>query len=270
MLKKLLFILMFTSSAVVWTNQFSNVDKVQGVGIISHLGDRIDLTAKFKDETGQSVYLGQFFQSNKPVIISPVFFSCRSLCNYHLNGLIDSLKNIPWSAGQKYELVALGFDERENHEMAKDKKDSYMRIYSRPGTENGFHFLTSDKETIERMTDQLGFKFRWNPEMNEWAHPSAAIIITPDGVISRYLPGVYFEKSDIKLALNESVNGRLGNFLDRLILYCFKYDELKSKYTVNVINILKVSFIGAILVVFLITVFLWLRQRRQKIQDVVS
>lgn len=279
MLKKLLSLILFISSAVVCANQFNKDElaktngegpQLQGVGIITHLGNKLDLTAKFQDETGQNVYLGKYFQADKPVIISPVYYGCRSLCNYHLNGLIESLRAMQWSAGQKYELVALGFDERETFEMARDKKDSYMRIYARPGTENGFHFLIADKETIERLTDQLGFKFRWNPEMNEWAHPSAAIIINPDGVIVRYLPGVYFEKNDIKLALNEAVDGRLGTLFDRLLLFSFKFDEQKSKYIPNWINILKVSAFGVISMLFLLMILLWLRLRRQRLQNVSS
>lgn len=277
MLKKLLSLVLIISSAVVCANQFNKEElaktigdgpQLQGVGIITHLGNKVELTEKLQDEDGHQIHLGKYFQANKPVIISPVYYGCRSLCNYHLNGLFESLKAINWSAGQQYELVALGFDERETYDLARDKKDSYMRIYARPGTENGFHFLTTDKETIERLTDQLGFKFRWNPEMNEWAHPSAAIIINPDGVITRYLPGVYFEKSDIKLALNEAVDGRLGTLFDRLLLYCFKYDEQQSKYIPYGINILKVSAFGVISILFLFMTIMWFRLRRRRLQGV--
>jgi protein SCO1/2 len=246
------------------------VPQLQGVGITPRIGSSLDLTMKFKDEAGQEVNIGKYFNPGKPVILSPVYFGCRSLCNYHLNGLIDGLKSLDWSAGQKYEVIALSFDERETSDLAKGKKESYMKAYSRPGTQNGFHFLTTSKETINKITDDLGFKFRWNPEMNEWAHPSAAIVISPNGMITRYLPGVYFEARDIKLALNESVDGRLGTFVDQLVLYCFKYNEHKSKYTPYVLNIMKV---GGILIILIIGGWLasfWLRSRRQRLQKVSS
>jgi protein SCO1/2 len=246
------------------------VPQLQGVGIIPHIGVSLDLGLKFQDEGGQTVSLGKYFKPGKPVIISPVYFGCRSLCNYHLNGLIDGLKSMDWSVGQKFDVVALSFDERETSELGREKKESYMRAYARPGTQGGFHFLTADKETIERVTEQLGFKFRWNPEMNEWAHPSAAIVVSPSGVITRYLPGVYFEARDIKLALNESVDGHLGTFVDRMVLYCFKYDEQKSKYTPYVLNIMK---FGGVLIVLIMGVWLtsfWMRSRRQRMQKVSS
>jgi protein SCO1/2 len=246
------------------------VAQLQGVGIIPHIGATLDFTAKFQDESGQTVNLGKYFQPGRPVIISPVYFGCRSLCNYHLNGLIDGLKSLDWSVGQKFDVVALSFDERETSQLGSEKKESYMRAYARPGTQGGFHFLTADKETVERITDQLGFKFRWNPEMNEWAHPSAAIVVSPNGVITRYLPGVYFEQRDIKLALNESVDGKLGTFVDQVVLYCFRYNEHKSKYTPYVLNIMKV---GGILIILIIGAWLtsfWVRSRRQRLQKVSS
>lgn len=239
------------------------VPELQGVGLDPQIGQTIPMNLEFKDEDGRVVRLDQFLSPGKPMILSPVYFGCRSLCNYHLNGLTEGLKGLDWSAGEKFEVVALSFDDHEGPELAKAKKESYMKLYDRPKGVRGWHFLTGDKESISKLTQQVGFRFRWNQEMGEWAHPSAAIIVSPDGKITRYLPGVYFRPQDIKLALNESVDGKLGTFVDRMVLFCFRYDEHQSKYSPVVSNIMK---LGGALMIFALALWLipfWYRSRRK-------
>lgn len=239
------------------------VAELQGVGIDQKIGSKIPLDIEFKNEDGQPVKLGQFLAPGKPIIISPVYYGCRSLCNYHLNGLTEGLKGLDWSAGEKFEVLAISFDDREGPELAKAKKESYMKLYDRPKANGGWHFLTGDAKAIGSLTSSVGFKFRWNDDMGEWAHPSAAIIVSPEGQITRYLPGVFFRPQDIKLALNESVDGKLGTFVDRMVLYCFRYDEHQSKYSPFVTNIMKLGGGLMILALAFWLIPFWLRSRRQ-------
>lgn len=239
------------------------VPELQDVGIDHKIGQTIPLDLEFKNEEGQVVKLGQFLAPGKPLIISPVYYGCHSLCNYHLNGLTEGLKGLDWNAGEKFEVLAISFDDREGPELAKAKKESYMNFYDRPKASGGWHFLTGDIKAIGAITSAVGFKFKWNQEMNEWAHPSAAIIVSPEGKITRYLPGVYFKPQDIKLALNESVDGKLGTFVDRMVLFCFRYDEHQSKYSPFVTNIMKLGGGLMILVLAAWLIPFWLRSRRQ-------
>lgn len=239
------------------------VPELQGVGIIHQIGSSLPLDLEFKNEDGQIVKLGQFLAPGKPVILSPVYFGCRSLCNYHLNGLTEGLKGLDWNAGEKFEVLAISFDDHEGPELAKGKKNSYMKLYDRPKAEAGWHFLTGNAASIKALTTAVGFKFRWNQEMNEWAHPSAAIIVSPEGKITRYLPGVFFRPQDIKFALNESVDGKLGTFVDRMVLFCFRYDEHQSKYSPFVSNIMKVGGGLMILVLAIWLIPFWIRSRRR-------
>ncbi len=236
---------------------------LQGVGIDQKIGSNLPLDLEFKNENGEIVKLGQFLAPGKPIIVSPVYYGCRSLCNYHLNGLTEGLKGMEWNAGEKFEVLAISFDDHEGPELAKGKKESYMKLYDRPEAEKGWHFLTGDLKAIGALTSAVGFKFRWNKEMGEWAHPSAAIVVSPEGKITRYLPGVYFKPQDIKLALNESVDGKLGTFVDRMVLFCFRYDEHQSKYSPFVSNIMK---LGGGLMILALAIWLipfWLRTRRR-------
>lgn len=231
------------------TNSANTPAELKGVGIKEHLGETIDLNLQVRDESGQLRTLGSFFTSHKPVMLSPVYFNCPGLCNYHFNGVVETLQNIDWNPGDKFEVIAFSFDSKEGAELATAKKANYMKMYNRAGTENGFHFLSADEATIKKLTASLGFEYRWNAQANEWSHASAAIVITPDGKISRYLHGIAFEPKDMKLALNEASNGKIGNIIDSVVLFCFKYDEHKSKYGLQVFRVVQLA--GALMVLIL-------------------
>lgn len=233
-------------------------EEIKDVGVEEKLGQKVDLSAMVTDEKNQQVPLSSFFKSHKPVILSPIYFSCPNICNYHLNGLIDVLKNVDWSPGNQFEVVALSFDSKEKSDIASSKKDSYMKMYNRPGTEAGFHFVTADEATIQKITSEVGFKFKWNDQIKEWAHASAAIILSDDGTISRYLPGIQFEPRDVKLALNEAANGKVGSIVDSVLLYCFKYDRHQSKYGLQAFRVMQLAgaLTAAILALWLIPVLM--------------
>lgn len=229
--------------------------ELAGVGIDEKLGGKIDLTLKVKNEKGEEVALSTFFDGKHPVILSPVYFSCPGLCNFHLNGLTDALKLMDknWSVGSKFSILAVSFDSKETPDLAAKKKKTYIKLYDRAGTENGWHFLTTDEPTVQALMSSVGFKFKWDETQKEWAHASAAIIINPDGTISRYLPGIMFVPQDIKMALNEAAEGKIGTVVDSLIMYCFKYDPVQSKYTLVAFNAMKMG--GALMVLVMV---LWL------------
>ena len=224
-------------------------DELKNVGIEEQLGKKIDLGLVVTDETGQKRPLSSFFATHRPVILSPVYFSCPNLCNYHLNGLTDTLKKVDWSPGNQFEVVAFSFDAREKSDVAALKKQSYMKLFDRPGTETGWHFVTADEATIQKLTRDVGFKFKWLEETKEWSHASAAIVLANDGTISRYLHGIQFEPRDVKLALNEASNGKVGNIVDSVMLFCFKYDRHQSKYGLQVYRVMQLA--GAITVAIL-------------------
>lgn len=240
------------------------VHELEGVGITEQLGSKIDFDLVVKNEKGEEVKLGTFFDGKHPVILSPVYFSCPGLCNYHLNGLIDALKLMDkkWTVGDKFQVIAFSFDSKETSQMAASKKLAYMDMYARSGSENGWHFVTASEDIVQKLTQSVGFKFRWDEASKEWAHASAAIVITPDGTISRYLPGITFNQQDIRIALNEATDGKIGTIVDSLVLYCFKYDPSQSKYALVAFNLMKIG--GALMVLVMVIWLLpvWLRSRR--------
>ena len=238
--------------------------ELEGVGIKPKIGEHIDLGTEFIDSSGEKVTLGRYFQGAKPVIFSVVYYNCPSLCNYHLNGLTDAMKKLKWTVGDKFELVALTMNHREGHELAAKKKKSYISDYGRPESEKGWHFLTGTEENIKKISDQVGFGFKWLEDQQEYAHASAAIIMTPGGKISSYLNGIEFNKKDLRLALIEASNGKIGNVIDQIVMFCFQFDPTKNKYSLYAFNLMRLGAGLMVLVLAIILIPMWIRERKKK------
>lgn len=237
--------------------------KLEGVGIDEKLGDQIELGLKFQDDKGDFVTLGKYFDGKKPVILSMVYYSCPGLCNYHLNGLTEALKKLKWTTGQDFQVVAVSMDHNEDYKIAGPKKANYLQEYNRDKAESGWHFLTGDKTTVDRLANQIGFRFRWLEEEKEFSHASAALIVTPGGQISRYLHGIQFLPETIKMALLEASNGKIGSIVEQVVMYCFQFDPKKNKYTIYAWRLMQ---FGGLFMIIVLAIFLaptWLRERRK-------
>ncbi len=228
------------------TEKIRNAEKM---GIQEKLGVELDLSLPLVNEKGESVVLGSFFNSQKPVILSLVYYTCPGLCNFHLNGVFEALKKVDWNPGEKFEIVAISFDAKEGPDVAKAKKQSYVDLYGRPAAAAGIHFLTANQETIAAITKKVGFNYKWDEPSKQWAHSSAAILVSPQGKITRYLHGIMFEPKDLRLALTEASDGKIGSFVDQMIWYCFMYDPQLSKYTFYAFRLVQLG--GVLVVMFL-------------------
>ncbi|MBX2996782.1 MAG: SCO family protein [Bdellovibrionaceae bacterium] len=238
--------------------------ELQGIGVTEKLGTQLNLDEVVRNENGESVPLRTFFNGNKPAILSLVYFACPGLCNFHLNGLIEGMKPMDWSPGQKFDVIAMSFDPHEGPDLAKAKKATYMKMYERPGTENGFHFVTADEATIKRITEAVGFAYKWDEAQKQWAHGSAGIVVSPTGKVTRYLHGIMFDAPTIKMALNEGGQGKVGSIVDAMVMYCFKYDPQQSKYVLYAFRLVQLGGVVIIIVLGLLLVPAWLRARRQE------
>lgn len=236
--------------------------QLEGIGITEKLGSKVDMSLAFTNEAGERVTLGDYFRRGKPVMLSLAYYNCPSLCNYHLNGVSDSLRQMKLTPGNDFEYLVISIDPKETPALAAAKKENYIKAYGRMGAEKGWHFLVGEEASIHALADQVGFKFRWDEQSEQWAHSAAAIVMTPGAEISRYLPGVYFEPQTMRLSLVEAGQGKVGTLMDKLILNCFMFDPNASKYTLNAMYVMRA---GAILIVLVLIAFLtpfWFRQRR--------
>ena len=199
------------------------------VSFDQRLNEQLPLDLPFRDEDGRDVRLGTYFGS-KPVILAFVYYECPMLCTQVLNGLTTSLMVLDETVGRDYDVVAVSFDPRETPALASGKKKTHLDRYKRPESANGWHFLTGNEASIKALTDAAGFHYVWDDKTQQFAHPSGIVVATPEGRLSRYFFGIEYAPRDVKFALIESSAGKIGNAIDKLLLYCYHYDPATGSY----------------------------------------
>ncbi len=233
-------------------------EQLKEVGIDQRLGSQIPLDAEFDGENGQKVRIGQLM-GKRPTILALVYYECPMLCTMVLNGALRSLRVLKLNAGTDFDIVAISFDPEETPALAAKKKAEYVDRYKRPGGAAGWHFLTGDKVNIQKVADAAGFRFKRDTVKNQWAHASAIMVVTPDGRLARYFYGVEYSARDLRLALVEAAQGKIGSVVDQILLYCFHYDPATGKYSLMVLNLMRA---GGVLTVLSLLLF-WLVTYRE-------
>jgi protein SCO1/2 len=199
------------------------------VGFEQRLHERLPLDLPFKDETGRDVKLGDYF-GRRPVVLNFVYYECPMLCTQVLNGLASALSVIDESIGKDFEVVTVSFDPRETPVLAAGKKQAYLDHYKRAGAEQGWHFLTGQQPAIDALTKAAGFSYAWDDQTKQFAHASGVVVATPDGTLANYFFGIDYSPRDLKFALIESSQGKVGKFAEKVLLYCFHYDPATGQY----------------------------------------
>jgi len=240
-------------------------EELEGVGVSEQLGQAIPLDLAFTDENGQAVKLGNYFLAGRPVLLDLGYYRCPMLCNLVLNGFIEGLREVDgWLPGRDFEVVVVSIDPLETPKLAKLKKQNYIREYGRPESANGWHFLTGSAESIQRLTEAVGFRYTWIEDRNEYAHAAVLTALTPTGKVARYLYGVTFDPRTIRLSLAEAAEGRSLSAMDQLLLYCFHYDPGSRSYSFAAINLMRAGGVLVLIVVGASLASLFLRESRRR------
>ena len=221
---------------------------LQTVRFDQRLDTMLPLDAVFRNEQGQTVKLGDYF-GKRPVVLAFVYYECPMLCTQILNGLASGIGVLDQTVGKDFDVVAISFDARETPVIAAAKKAAYTDRYARAGSEHGWHFLTGDDASIQRVTDAAGFHFAWDEQTQQFAHASGVIVVTPDGRLARYLFGIEYPPRDLKFALMESSEGRIGSVVDQVLLYCYHYEPATGSYSLVAMNAVRLG--GAVTMVML-------------------
>jgi protein SCO1/2 len=216
------------------------------VGFDQHLGEKIPLDLAFKDETGRDVRLADYF-GKRPVVLSLVYYRCPMLCTISLNGLARALKVLSFVPGQEFEVLTVSFDPNERPALAAAKKKVYMTALERPEADRGWHFLTGPQDSVTRLTKAVGFRYVWDEATRQFAHPAGILVLAPDGTITNYLFGVEYSPKDLRLALVSAADGKIGNAVDTVLLYCFQYDPRAGTYSASILNIVRAGGILTVL-----------------------
>jgi protein SCO1/2 len=215
-------------------------EKLEGVGIDQKLGDKLPLDARFRDATGADVSLGDYF-GERPVVLAIVYFECPMLCTMVLNGAVGSLKTMSLDAGKDFEVVVVSVDPGETPALAAEKKTNYVSHYGRPGTSQGWHFLTGKQDAIKAVADAAGYRYRYDEKLDEYVHAAGIMVVTPDGTLSRYFFGVEFAPRDLRLGIVEASGGKVGTIVDSIMLFCFSYDPATGKYGFAVQSAIRIA-----------------------------
>lgn len=210
------------------------------------LNQPLPLDAKFVDETGKPVHLGDYFNSHKPAVLALVYFNCKMLCSEELDGLVQALAMVHLDAGKDFNVIVASIDNTDTPEVAAKKKAIYVRRYDRAGSENGWHFLTStDQASIDALTKATGFSYVRVPgpdgKLDQFAHASAIQLITPQGKIAQYYMGVDYSPKDMLLGLIESSGNKIGSPVANILTYCYHYDPESNSHSLIVARVVQLG-----------------------------
>jgi protein SCO1/2 len=219
-------------------------DLLKRAGIDQHLGAQVSPDLVFRDESGRDLRLGEYFHTGRPIVLALVYYGCPTLCTTVLNELEGSLRSMPanYSVGEQFDVLTVSFDPSESPMLAAQKKATYLKAYGRARGQEGWHFLTGDQASIAALTQTVGFRYVKDPEFpGQYVHASGLMVLTPDGVVSRYFYGINYAPRDLRLALTEASRGETGSIERAVLLFCFHYDPASGRYTLAILNLLKVA-----------------------------
>ncbi len=236
---------------------------LRDVGFDQRLGEGVPLDARVVDERGVPRRLGALL-GERPAILLPAYFACPMLCPLTIEGLIRAIKPLSFEVGRDFDVFVLSFDPEDGPEEAARQKAAAVRRYGREGREDGFRFLTAEEATIDQIMEAIGYRFARVEKTGEFAHPAGFAVLTPTGRISRYLFGLDPAPRDVRLALVESAEGRIGGAIDQVLLFCFQYDPSHGRYSAVALGSMR--FLAAVTAASLgsfIGLALWRERRRR-------
>ena len=213
---------------------------LENVGINQRLEQQIPLDLSFRDEAGKTVQLGDYI-GKKPVILNFVYYRCPMLCPELLIGIESSLKVLKFNIGKEFDVVTVSFDPNDTPQLAAAKKADILKRYNRPGSENGWHFLTGSAQSITALAEAAGFHYQFDKKTGQFAHATAIMVLTSEGKISQYFYGVDFSPKDLRLSLIQASDNKIGTVADAVLLYCFHYDPATGKYSVLIGRVIQLG-----------------------------
>lgn len=239
-------------------------DYLKHAGISQNLDQQLPLDDSFRDESGAGVMLGKYFHQ-RPVVLALVYYQCRLLCPQVLNGMATALRQTGFTAGKQYEVVVASIDPMDTPADAAAEKQRFLGWLGDPGAASSVHFLTGPAASSSSLAQAAGFHYVQVPgpdgKMDQYAHSSVIMFATPEGRMSKYLSGIEYPPRDVRLALIQAGNHRIGTLADLVLLYCCSYSPSAGKYTVSILRVLGLAAVASILALGLL---LYLLHRKPK------
>ena len=239
----------------------------QAIDIEEHLGRPIDQGLSFTRSDGARMRLADAFSDGRPVVLILAYYRCPMLCGLVLRGMAQGLKDLSFTLGEHYRVLTVSIDPRDNAEAARHKQLSTLSWLGRADAGEAWEFLVGQEPAIKALADDLGFRYAHDPRTDQYAHPAVAFVLTPDGRISRYLYGAQFSPRDLRLALMEASQGRIGSIVDRVLLSCYRYDPASRRYGPYVLGFVRLGGALILLVVTGLLAILWRGERRRRLSQ---
>ncbi len=237
--------------------------QLQGVGITQHLGKKIDLNLQFTSSSGKTHKLADFFNHKHPVVMAMVYYRCRNLCGYLMMGLAHTFKKMKVKAGKFYSVIIVSMDPTETPKMAAAKKSMIMKALGEPGAGKHWHFMVGNKANVHALANELGFHYKWDAQLKEFAHPTSTYILTSKGKITRYLFGIGFPAETMRLSLVQAGRGQVGRFTDELALCCFRFSSGDNKYILWSFNLMRIACVITVIILAIVLLPAWIKGRKR-------
>jgi protein SCO1/2 len=238
--------------------------ELENIGVDEHLGQKLPLDVELTDQDGKRVRLDDYFHHGRPVIINLAYYNCPMLCGLVMRGLTESVARAEFLPGREFDVVTVSIDPGETTELAKAKRETVLEKVNKAGAGNGWMFHTAGADAVKRLSEAVGFRFRRDPSTGQYAHPAAIAFVSPDGVLTRYLYGIEYPASDLKLAILESGRGQVGSTTDKLLLFCFHYDPQAKGYVLFARNVMKAGGVVTALALGGLLTVLWRREKKRE------
>ncbi len=243
--------LLVPASAQFWQQRepekSTNVNLARDITIEQKLNEQVPLDLTFRDETGKTVPLKQYF-GQKPVLLTLVYYECPSLCGLVLQGLLKSLRVLNYTPGEQFEIVTVSISPSETPELAATKKQNFLKEYGRLDAAKGWHWLTGDEKNIRALADAVGFRYVYDPKSKQYAHAAGIMLLTPSGRVSRYFYGIEYSPRDLRLGIMDASQGKVGSLVEKVILFCYQYDPTTGKYSLVIIRVVQLASTLTVLV----------------------
>lgn len=231
------------------------------IGVDEKLGDAIPLDLHFINSEGDSVRIGDLIEKGKPVLLNPLYYECPILCGLVLDAVFEIVDELAWTPGTDYTIISFSIDPKEKTDLAAETKEQYLSDLNRSGAEDGWHFLTGSEESIKQLTEAVGFGYKYDHDTEQYVHQASIMLLSPEGVVVRYLYGTQFSEFNLRNALYEAAEGTIGSAVDKVILYCFTYDPASKSYVPVAINIMKIGGLATVIILGIFLGVFWKRER---------
>jgi len=236
---------------------------LDGLGVTEKLGTRIPLDIDLVDEFKTPVSLQSYFDEGKPVLLNLVYFDCPTLCSVILDGLTKGLGDMSLKPGEEYKILTVSFAPNETSEQAMERRRMYLdQLKHVEDLDENWHFLVGDEEDLVQLASSVGFEYRWDEVTEQYAHPAVLVFLGDEGKITRYMYGARFKPRDLRTAFVEASQGKIGTVVDRVILYCYRYDSASGEYVLFASNLMKLAGLLTVIILGIFLLTFWRRESK--------